>query len=112
MRILGGRRWVTGDECCNAAQPGKYSTIDSEARLTFAMLLASELSILFASFILGYGVRAGISHLRRAEARRLYETRGHSRPRPRPPELNEMRAVARSASLAARDVNQRSDLTQ
>jgi hypothetical protein len=43
---------------------------------SFPMLAILGLSILLAGFILGYGVRSGISHRRRAEARRRYETSG------------------------------------
>jgi hypothetical protein len=35
-------------------------------------MLASAVSLLLVGFLLGYGVRASISHHRRAEARRRY----------------------------------------
>jgi len=45
------------------------------------VLIACSVSILLVGFILGYGIRAGISRRRRAQERRRYEITG-SAPRP------------------------------
>ena len=42
-------------------------------------LIVWGVSILLVGFILGYGVRAGISRRRRAQERRRYEMTGSSR---------------------------------
>jgi hypothetical protein len=43
------------------------------------MLIVWGVSILLVGFILGYGVRAGISRKHRAQARRRYEMTGSGR---------------------------------